>query len=309
MKSPTASRLLTTTVSAFFAFSLMFSLNGCGDRLINPFEDENGLYSIYGSLSLSDSVHYIRVRKLDVPLLADSTVSHDATVTFTDLETGESSVLQDTIVNFEGNFTSNFRLNQILQHDRQYEIVVQRSDGNRARSIVSTPKVTELEMIPRFGVPVEQIQCESSIDFYFHNVRFPEFIMMQVTVEYGGQLHTADVAIVGRLRHMPNDVMHVRMSPRNLLVEVFPPPLPDNPFFNMYLLFPTVRCNELDTNLMRIRYFHMGAEWAKARPHTGPSSGNNIPYAGPLDVDSGDVENGIGFIGAFSVGETQFVIN
>lgn len=277
----------------FLFFLAAFWLNSCEESTINPFEDEQAIYSIYGALSIDNSINYIRVRKLDIPLLADSTAKIDGTVVFTDIETGVSSTLRDTVVNFSGNFTQNFILDQQLELDRAYEIRVERSDdGAVSRSTFTTPKQTDLSLYINFP----ELQCETSITFTYKNVRDPELIQMEVGVFHNGQMNWAPMEIVGQLRHSSNaDEMTVVMSPRNLLVEVFPPVLPDIPNFNNYLLFPTVSCTSLQNPEFRIRYRHFGAEWNKGKPRMGQ-----------IDFESGIIENGLGFIGSFSSGEFRF---
>lgn len=274
-----------------FAAALFMS---CEEKTINPFEDEKSIYSIYGALSMDSSVNYIRVRKTDTPLLADSTVKIDGTVTFTDNETGISTVLRDTVVNFSGNYTQNFILDQELKTDRSYEIRVERSDGAVARSSFTTPQLTNLELELNFP----EVGCETPITFRYKNVREPELIQMDVGVNHNGELKWAPMRIVGQLRYNSvGDEMTVSMSPRNLLVEVFPPILPDVPNFNNYLLFPTVNCASLVNKEFRIRYRHFGAEWDKGKPRMGQ-----------INTESGIIENGLGFIGAFRAGALSFSI-
>lgn len=266
----------------------------CGENTINPFEDEKSIYSIYGSLSMDNNVHYIRVRKTDTPLLADSSAGIDGTVTFTDLETGTSTVLRDTIVNFSGNYTRNFILEQELKPDRSYEIRAERQDGAFSRSSFTTPQRTAVDLESNFT----EIECETPITFRYKNIREPELIQMDVGITHNGELNWAPMEIVGQLRYNSNgDEMSVSMSPRNLMVEVFPPILPDVPNFNNYLLFPTVSCASLENKEIRIRYRHFGAEW-----HTGK------PRMGQINMESGIIENGLGFIGAYRTGEFRFFI-
>jgi hypothetical protein len=272
---------------------LSFSwLISCEESTINPFEDEKGIYSVYGALSMDRSINYIRVRKLDTPLFADSTLKIDGIVTFTDLETGISNVLQDTVVNFSGNFTQNFILDQVLELNRTYELKVERSDGAAVRSSFTTPQQTDVDIKINFP----ELQCETPITFTYKNVRDPELIQMEVGILHNGNLNWAPMQIVGRLTHKPNaDEMTVVMSPRNLMVEVFPPIIPDIPNFNTYLLFPTVSCAAVENRKFHIRYTHFGAEWNEGKPRMGQ-----------IDFESGIIDNGLGFIGSYRTGEFSF---
>lgn len=265
---------------------LMSVFSGC-DRSINPFEDDQGIYSVYGALEVGRDQNIIRVRDLTEPFSRDSSFEFDATVTFTDLENGESTQLRDSVVSFSGNRTHNFILEEELELDKQYQLTVERPDGATATSIATTPSATEVIYLPE-----EFIFCETRITFRFYNVERPEYIQMEIGAEYQSEVHWSLMDLVGDIEYNEVlDVMEVEMSPRNLLVEVFTPILPDNPYFDPYILFPTVSCNELDKSEIYIRYYHYGPEW-----------GNGKPFEfGQIDIESGDVENGLGFFGAYNV--------
>lgn len=262
------------------------SFISCEQRSIDPFEDEQGVYSIYGALKVGESTNYIRVRDLLQPFNSDSTFQMNAAVTFTDLATGESTVLRDTVVNFSGNETHNYILTKELQFDSKYQVTVEGANERSVSSIATTPRKTITEHLPNN----EFVFCETTINFTFANVRPPEFVQMEIGAEYGGTTHWAPMEVVGDIEYSTvEEHMFVRMSPRNLLVEIFTPILPDNPYFNPYLLFPTVRCDELDSNIIHIRYTHFGPEWGIGRPQKN----------GPIDIESGLIENGLGFLGAY----------
>lgn len=262
--------------------------NSCKERAINAFEDEQGIFSVYGALEVGNDRNVIRVRNLLEPFSADSAFPFDAAVTFTDLQTGETSQLRDSVVSFEVGKTHNFILEEELELDSKYQITVERADdGASATSIATTPGLTDASFFPQ-----EFILCETNIEFRFNNVEPTEFVQMEVGAVYQNELHWAPMKIVGKIEYDNQlDIMKVIMSPRNLLVEVFPPVLPDNPYFDPFTLFPTVSCDQLDSNEIMIRYKHFGPEW---------QPGLTIEN-GSIDIESGDIENGLGFFGAYRV--------
>jgi hypothetical protein len=274
--------LILVTIAAFTA---------C-ERSVEPFEEDQGIYSIYGALEVGAETNIIRVRNLLEPFRADSSFPFDATVTFQDLQTGETTQLRDSVVNFEVGRTNNFILEQDLELDSQYQITVERSDGEQVTSVATTPALTEVSYFP-----TQFINCETKIDFRFRNVEQSELVQMEIGATYQGDVHWAEMDLVSEVEYDTQlEVHRVQMSPRNLLVEVFTPVLPDNPYFDPYTLFPTVSCDELDNNTIQIRYKHFGPEWQTGRPIT----------RGGIDTDSGDVENGLGFLGAFRVDTFSF---
>lgn len=262
------------------------------ERSVDPFEDNQGIYSVYGALEVGEDQNIIRVRNLLEPFGTDSSFTFDASVTFTDLQSGETTQLRDTVVSYEVGRTHNFILEQGLELDSQYKITVERSDGEQATSIATTPGLTEATYAPG-----QFIKCETEIDFRFYNVKQSELVQMEIGATYQGDVHWAEMDLVGEIEYDPQlEVHRVQMSPRNLLVEVFTPVLPDNPYYDPYTLFPTIGCHELDNNTIQIRYKHFGPEWQTGRPIE----------EGEIDTDSGLIENGLGFFGAYRVDSFSF---
>lgn len=268
----------------FIILCLIF-LSACKQETINPIDVDAGIYSFYGALEVGKTPNYVRVRNLNEPFLADSDF-FDGTVTLENLDTGTVSVLRDTVVAFGQNFTHNFVIEDDILHDTAYLIKAERDDGFTSESIANTPKITEVTLIPD-----SSIACSTDIDFIFGNVVSPERIDMRISVEYNGQPHSGklDVFIAQLNPIVESDEVRIRLSPHNLLVEVFTPILPDNPFFDPYRLNPTVGCGQLDTSDIEITIIHYGPEWSIGSP-----------LRGPINTESGVVENGLGFFGAYS---------
>lgn len=265
------------------------------EQSVEPFEDNQGIYSVYGVLEVGEDRNIIRVRNLLEPFGTDSSFNFDATVSFTDLQSGETTQLRDTVVNYEVGRTHNFIVEQDLELDSQYRFTVERSDGAEATTVATTPGLTDVSYFPN-----QLINCETRIDFRFQNVKQSELIQMEIGATYQGDVHWAEMDLVSEVKYDPQlDVHRVQMSPRNLLVEVFTPILPDNPYFDPFTLFPTVSCDELDSNTIMIRYKHFGPEWQTGRP---------IPQGG-IDTDSGLVENGLGFLGAYREDTFSFQVS
>lgn len=278
--------------SLFLILFLVVTLIGCGERTINPYEDDEGIFSIYGALDVGENPNVIRIRNLSEPLQTNSSFPLDATVTFKNLQTGSETVLNDSIVHFPAGRTHNFILNENLETDSQYQVTVERSDGAISQAIVTTPGLTEVSY-----TPLDIFYCEEPMQIQFDNVEPPEFIKMEVGVLYQGKEHWAPVDLVGEFEYDINqDMMVMDIRPRNLLVNIFTPPLPDIPNFNTYLLFPTVLCDELDRELFMFRYTHFGPDWDEVL----------VDEETPIDIETGFVENGLGFLGAYRRGSFSF---
>lgn len=309
-------------------FTLALLSTGCGDRSIDPFEGDSGHYSIYGALSVNETPNYIRISDLSMPFLKDSTQMDNVTVTFEDLGGNIHTTLQDTIVEFSGNFTHNFILNEELKLDSRYRLTVQGPEGITASSFATTPLQTDVQIAatdstvcpdpdaPIFGsepgeidrlneeCDEEQVRCRIPIDFTFRNVRHPETVRMEVGFMHNNEIHWSEIGIVDQLAHNVNEnEMHVRMSPRDLLIEVFTPPS----LFDSYTpdprrVTPLVLCHELESVIVRGRYRHFGPEWENWQG-IHPVTGSNDP----LKVQ--DVEGGLGLFGAFHTGTFSFKVD
>lgn len=275
------------------ALLLVILLAACDEQTFDPFEESNGIYSFYGTVEVNKSPNFVRIRDLSEPFLADSG-SFNGAVTFENLETGVVTTLRDTVVNFRGNFTHNFIIDDPIDYNTSYLLRAEKQDGRQSQSIATTPLPSDISY-----APVENIDCNTSIDFVFGNVVSPERIDLKITVLHNGQSVSGYLSIfLDELIHdNENNELKIRMSPNNLLVEVFPPNLPDNPNFNPYFLFPTVGCSQLDSDLFQITYIHYGPEWNEGKP-----------LRGSVDTESGDVENGLGFFGGFNSETFSFEI-
>lgn len=265
----------------------------CDDRTINAYEEDTGIFSVYGALDMDENRHVIRVRNLLETFRSDSTFPIDATVTFTDLETGTAKVLQDSIRYFTSGKVHNYILNEDLKPSHPYHLTVERSDGMKVQTNVTTPG----ETIATF-VPDRIYYCEENIEFRFDNVRPDELIRFEVGVLYQGKEHWGPIQRIGEYKYDTRlDMMVMQMKPRYLLTEIFPP---TDSFSlvprNLLTYIPTPMCEDLDRELFMFRYVHFGPEWTHALP-------NEFSV---IEIESGDIENGLGFLGAFRAGSFSF---
>ena len=268
-------------------------ITNCSDRNIAPFEEDAGFYSVYGALNMDDSTHYIRVNNVQTPVIDEMKEGFNGTVLLLKPENGFQTELRDTIVNFSGFVTHNFMIEEPLEPAVQYLLIVESPLGNRSTTTVTTPAQTKVVIHPS-----DNVRCETQINFTFKNVSIPEHIRMEVGFNLGGEIHWSEIGFVDQLKHQSgSDEMFVRLSPRNLLVEVFPPsgvPSTRDP----RTVMPIFTCSDLDSNIAHIRYTHFGPEWDIYSPGFFPID--------PLEWQ--DVEGGLGFLGAFREGSTTFTI-
>lgn len=295
MKGTGRKNMINVMKYTFFLLIALATTFACEEATIQPFENTNGAYTVYGAINKDSTINYVRIKDAQSPLLATVEELENFSVTFENLETGISQQLDKEVVVFNNNPTFNFIIQDTLTSRTSYQLTIEGDDGEVATSIATTPGVTTLTMTPAITET-----CFDDILIEFDNVQSPEFIRFELGVRYNGRAVFAEIRSVAPLQKVEGtDKVATILTINNMLVDLFPPgeqsivSIPPR-FWN-----PTVSCGQLDEQNMIIRYTHFGPEWEVLENNTLP-----------LDVlDSGDIENGLGFFGAIDTGELRFVTN
>lgn len=269
-----------SSATLFVVISLIIALlPGCGDKTIDPIEDGTGIYSFYGAIDLNEHPNYVRIRDLKTPFLSE-TESLNAKVTFLHLDSGKEKILKDTVVTFSGNITNNYIITDTLLPRNTYTISATRlDDGLTSVSTATMPGITE-----QTATPDSTADCEQPITFRFGNVLPAENIRIEAGFAYDNQLTWFEVGRICDIRQTGSNEMVFSASINDLLGIVFPPP-----GTNMLVcdgVAPAVSCGQLDENIARLRYVHLGPEWNAVYP---------LRPVNPTDIS--DVDNGLGFFG------------
>lgn len=243
-------------------------LLGC-DTSLQPIDEDTGLFSIYGYLTLSNRPHYIRIRNLKDPVFDGSDAGIPATVTLEHLETGTTETLDDSIVVFQGVQTHNFKSSQDIQPDDKYRIVVERSDGASTQVTATMPELTNV------GVdPSAPIACTEDVTFTFFNVPEPRLLKVSVGFLWRGQWHWVER---GNPTISPEGTPMTRFSPEGILREVVPERILRS------LGPPSEYCTLMVKKEVRVAYSHFGPDWPADSVLTNPVKSQ--------------VENGLGVFG------------
>ncbi|MCR9132450.1 MAG: DUF4249 domain-containing protein [bacterium] len=278
----------------------------CDNRAVDPFEEREDNYSMYGALNLSDTVHVVRVKNTQTYLLQDSTSLEPIEVEFEDISAGTQSRLDPMVINFNGNYTLNFPIRKQLVPEASYRITARGPDGKSSTAIVTTPGITipsvdtlGINNDTGFGEP--DTECRTEHEFVFANVKEGEQIFMFSGFDYNGRKIWARTRTVDKPTRIANtDSLTARLSIRHFLFDHFP--LNDERFVHVNPRFwpATVDCDELNSNEITIRYYHLSSDWEFLDGED--VSTDNL-------FESGSVENGIGFIGGMNSGEFSYHFN
>lgn len=115
-----------------------FFVTAC-DNSFEPFNEDEGFYSIFGGLDLHADTNFIRVKDLNIPLNDDTSRQVDFTVTLNNLTNGSSETLKDSVIIFDSVLTHNFYTTRQIREASEYEIVVDGSDGKSVSMTRTTP--------------------------------------------------------------------------------------------------------------------------------------------------------------------------
>ena len=225
----------------FSVFVLMVSVLLSCDNSIDPINREKGIYSVYGSLNIDDNINYIRVKELNKPLLADSTKEIDAEVELTNLDTGNSEILTDSVIKLDNIYTHNFYTTMNITPNTDYELIVERSDGRSVTAQTASPEIANRRVNPTNET------CYTPIKISFQPVLDSEDVRVNVGFEYQGDTYYA--------RGLPQD----RESPNTLSLTFTPKEIIDRRFGS--LIGIDVRCYELSSKLLQVEYRHYGPDF------------------------------------------------
>ncbi len=282
-----------------FIVSFVIAIASCDrNRTIDPFEDDIGSFSVYGAIELGKDNNSIRIRNVSIPFLADSTIGYEEIeVSLKEVDSGRSVDIEEKLVNQNGNYTVNYVILEDLEPRIDYEFSITDEFGNVVSSVFKMPGINTHRINQN-----RILDCYHPIKFYWDNVIAPEYILMEVGVDYQGQRYWGEVQRIDEPDHVPGaNQMQMELTVRQLLVDVFPPPFGGEASTSLPLEKwpPTVECYELDNNIIHVRYIHFGQDWEQFEE----TSYYIFDY-----LDSGEITNGIGFLGGIRRDRFSFTV-
>lgn len=150
-------------------------LSGCDDTLIDPFDNEQRYFSVYGYLDMLETEHRIRV--VPVSRFAENIESTDggrgaidAEVFTTDLVSGDRTQWTHEYAQLDdGTWGHVFKARFIVRPDRTYRLEVIRSDGKMTTAETTVPVIHTATLFEKGPVVFEQ---DSTVAF--QDITIPE---------------------------------------------------------------------------------------------------------------------------------------
>lgn len=222
------------------------AFSGC-DNSLDPLDEERGVYSIYGYLNIYEDINYIRVKNLNTSLQQDTTDQIDAEVTFENLDSGLTETLEDTIVEFEGIKTHNFKTTIDIKPETKYRVEVERSDGRTTSATATAPPIAKTDVNP-VGA-----NCTTPVDISFEPVQNQLALKVDIGFDYN---NTTYWVRSNRFITDSEDKITISVTPFRILEEVFAvPPAPNNSYQE-----GEVFCHELNSDIFKVHYSHYGPD-------------------------------------------------
>ncbi len=227
---------------------LLVLLSSC-DNTMDPFEEDEGFFSIYGTLDMTQDVNYFRINDLNTTTYEEPDKPLDAHVTLENLHSGEKEVLSDTVVAFEDVYVTNFKSELEVYPKTEYEITVERSDGATTRSTAMTPDTTDMDLQHSRQHEQEAPDCTTTVELTLEPIEDPLEVRFYLGVEYLDEMrwflplsHT--LSVDGQLNYT--------FTPESMLAGITDDLVPD-------------QCHYLETDEFHIRYVRFGADWHSDR--------------------------------------------
>ncbi|HEX6982923.1 MAG TPA: hypothetical protein VF181_09190 [Balneolaceae bacterium] len=222
--------------SLIVTFIIFIGMFASCDNSLDAF-DERGLYSVHGYLGIFKESNYIRIKELRSPLVPDSTRAIDATVTLQNLRTGESEILQDSVVQFDDIYTHNFRTTLDIVLETTYRLMVERSDGHTLKATATMPPfIAQTKIMPTGG------NCLTYIKVTFIPVKDRKLIRSFVGFSYKKRMYWVSWP---EARDADTKFTYLYFRPQTVLERT--------PF--------SIACGDLDTDSLYIKYYHYGPDY------------------------------------------------
>jgi len=171
---------LTSARSILTACSLAGLLLGvaaCGDPIIDPFDNDDHFFSIYGFIDVLAEQHVVRViavartpERIEDP--AEAFI--DARVTSTDLSTGLSHLWTHSVEQLDdGLYGHIFRATFLVQPQHTYRLQVRRSDGATATAETTVPWLRGTTLFERHPINVSSDSTVVTQDVFIPGISSP----------------------------------------------------------------------------------------------------------------------------------------
>lgn len=137
------------SIKHYFLGIILLLVFGTGcDQTITPITPKGTEYSVYGPLRIGEAPNFIRVHDTNDLLNAEVTKDLDVNMLFTNMATGESAFLKDSVKIFDDLYTHNYEVEERIEFNNRYKFLWEDGDGFKDSLISQTTKESSLTVFP-----------------------------------------------------------------------------------------------------------------------------------------------------------------
>ena len=137
---------------------LLLGVAACDDPFIDPFDNDDHFFSIYGFIDVLTEQHVVRViavARTPEHIEDPDAASIDASVTSTNLSTGLSQLWTHSVEQLDdGLYAHIFRASFLVQPQHSYRLRVRRSDGATTTAETTVPLLRDPTLFERHPINV-----------------------------------------------------------------------------------------------------------------------------------------------------------
>ena len=167
----------TSILTACLLAGMLLATAACGDPIIDPFDNDDRFFSIYGFIDVLAEEHVVRViavartpERIEEP----AEVFIDARVTSTDLNTGLSHLWNHSVEQLDdGLYAHLFRATFLVQPQHRYRLRVRRSDGATTTAETTVPLLRDATLFERHPINVASDSTVVTQDVFIPGISSP----------------------------------------------------------------------------------------------------------------------------------------
>lgn len=210
------------------------------DTSIEPIVGEGKEYSVYGPLNISESPNYIRVHNNKALLTPEGTLPMNVEMTFTNLDNGQTQIMEDKIVEFGDLYTHNFKVEMPIEFETRYRIELNDDEGGSSDITTVTTKNAAIDAL------TDTAKCVS-----YYRVQ-----LSGVDLNAGERLDVEVGAKVGNTWLWTTKLSSTAYDQStNTLTYVF---TPNDISIFLLGIFDWIDCSEFTSDKIRFKFTHIG---------------------------------------------------
>lgn len=160
------------SVHSYLIIIVCLIIHGCDESFIPIQENPEHPFTIYGHLDSSLETNWIRVTPVRENLYLDENATTEAVVTLEHIETGNTSVLRDSLFGFQQGaaFVRNWQTTMPIIPTHSYRLEAKKPDGRSSHIIVTLPDTFPDPVVTAgsiYDVYIKDVENVADVSVYY----------------------------------------------------------------------------------------------------------------------------------------------